>query len=263
MKYAVEVSHLYKSYGKPEAGKSGRKRFISFGKAGIERCAEVEHAKNAHEGMMHRTQAVLKDCSFQVPAGSFTAIIGKSGCGKTTLLNCICGLLEWDAGEIEVQGQKLSALSDKQLCLYRQEKIGIVFQFFNLLEEQTVLENIRMVFDLTGRVYDAAFVEQILDILELTDKKDCLPAELSGGEQQRAAIARALAGKPAVLIADEPTGNLDQKSSRDLVAFLRKCQHIFSQTILMVTHDPDIAGNADYVFSMQDGHIDNVQRGAS
>ena len=193
--------------------------------------------------------------SFSVEQGSFTAIVGRSGSGKTTLLNLLGGLDTPTAGQVYCRGQSLFDLPPRRRDAFRRRHIGYVFQFFNLIPEFTALENIRLPAYLDNRTPDEGLVAEILDKLELTGKAGRYPAELSGGEQQRVAVARALAQKPDLLLADEPTGNLDQKSGRRLMELLHFSHRYFHQTILLVTHDLELARETERMLVLSDGHL--------
>ena len=193
--------------------------------------------------------------SFSVEQGSFTAIVGRSGSGKTTLLNLLGGLDSPTAGQVYCRGQSLFDLPPRRRDAFRRRHIGYVFQFFNLIPEFTALENIRLPAYLDNRTPDEGLVAEILDKLELTGKAGRYPAELSGGEQQRVAVARALAQKPDLLLADEPTGNLDQKSGRRLMELLHFSHRYFHQTILLVTHDLELARETERMLVLSDGHL--------
>lgn len=193
--------------------------------------------------------------SFSVEQGSFTAIVGRSGSGKTTLLNLLGGLDTPTAGQVYCRGQSLFDLPPRRRDAFRRRHIGYVFQFFNLIPEFTALENIRLPAYLDNRTPDEELVAEILDKLELTDKAGRYPAELSGGEQQRVAVARALAQKPDLLLAYEPTGNLDQKSGRRLMELLHFSHRYFHQTILLVTHDLELVRETERMLVLSDGHL--------
>lgn len=197
----------------------------------------------------------LDDVDFSVEKGSFTAIMGRSGSGKTTLFNMISGLDKPDRGRITLDGILLSSLNDAELTAVRRKKIGYIFQFFNLIPEFTVCQNICLPSYLDGSNPDMDLIDELLDQLEMSDKKDSYPYELSGGEQQRTAIARALSVKPVILLADEPTGNLDVKSGEKFMELLHYCHKKYNQTTLMVTHDFEIAYTAERILNLQDGKI--------
>lgn len=197
----------------------------------------------------------LDGVDFSVKEGEFVAIIGKSGSGKSTLLHMLGGLDIPTEGEVWVEDRKLSELNKEQLAIFRRRKIGFIFQNYNLVPDLNVYENITLPIELDGAVVDTAFVEEILELLNLQEKKEAFPNTLSGGQQQRVAIARALAAKPAIILADEPTGNLDSGSSHDVMGLLRVAAEQFSQTILLITHDMDIAQLADRIVCIEDGKI--------
>ena len=197
----------------------------------------------------------LQDVSFDLDQGSFTAIIGKSGSGKSTLLNLIAGVDAPTSGSIFINGQNMCELSDVKRTIFRRRHIGVVYQSFNLIPDFTVYENICLPLYIDKRAPDPAYIDSLLHRLELNDKKDRLPNQLSGGEQQRTAVARALAVKPDILLADEPTGNLDTKTSSRLMATLRECSYQYGQTTLLVTHDLDIARSTQRILVLSDGRL--------
>lgn len=197
----------------------------------------------------------LKESSIQFTKGTYNVIVGKSGSGKSTLLHLLSGLDTPTTGEVYLENQNINELNDDELSKLRREKIGFVFQFYNLLMDLTVYENIVIGLHLNGQKEDEAYILELLEILGLTDKKDVMPYELSGGQQQRVAIARALANKPAVIFADEPTGNLDAKSGQNVIDLLRMTKHKYNQTIILVTHDLNIAKNAERLITIEDGNI--------
>jgi putative ABC transport system ATP-binding protein len=187
--------------------------------------------------------------------GRFTAIMGPSGSGKSALLHCLAGLDTLTAGDVRLGEQSLTGLSEKQLTLLRRDRMGFVFQAFNLLPTLTAAENIRLPLDLAGRPLDGAWFDAVVGAVGLADRLDHTPAQLSGGQQQRVAAARALVTRPEIVFADEPTGALDSRSGADLLAFLRRAVDEFGQTIVMVTHDPVAAAHADRVVFLADGRI--------
>lgn len=214
----------------------------------------LDQVNKTYYGLTTPTQA-LQDCTLSIMQGTFTCIVGKSGCGKSTLLNSIGGLIKIDSGSIIVKGKDLRQMKEKELAKFRRQNIGFIFQFFNLLQEETIIENLMIPFDLNHEKVHESFLNEITNALELSDLLNKFPHELSGGEQQRVAIARALIRKPAIVLADEPTGNLDRENTRQVIKLLRDCQKRFSQTILMVTHDIELAKGADALIYMEDGHI--------
>ena len=188
-------------------------------------------------------------------AGEFTAIMGPSGSGKSTLMHCMAGLDDASAGEVYVGDTDLTSLNDKALTILRRESIGFVFQSFNLVPTLTAQENITLPLDIAGKKVDQEWFDTIVDTVGLRDRLNHKPTELSGGQQQRVACARALASRPAIVFADEPTGNLDSKSSAEVLGFLRRSVDEFGQTIVMVTHEPSAAAYADRVIFLADGHL--------
>ena len=185
----------------------------------------------------------------------FTAVMGPSGSGKSTLLHCLAGLDTVDAGEIRLGDVDLTRLDEPALTRLRRERVGFVFQAFNLLPTLTAAENLTLPLAIAGRRADPAWVDRVVDAVGLRDRLGHRPAELSGGQQQRLAAARALAARPEVVFADEPTGNLDSRSSAELLGFLRRSVEELGQTIVMVTHDPVAAGHADEVVFLADGRV--------
>jgi putative ABC transport system ATP-binding protein len=186
--------------------------------------------------------------------GRFSAVMGPSGSGKSTLLHCLAGLEPVDRGEVGLDGVALAGLDERRLTRLRRERVGFVFQSFNLLPTLTVAENIELPLAIAGRRPDRGFLDRVVDALGLRDRLLHQPAELSGGEQQRVAAARALATRPAVVFADEPTGNLDSRSGAELLGFLRRSVDELGQTVVMVTHDPMAAAHSDVVF-LADGRV--------
>jgi putative ABC transport system ATP-binding protein len=184
-----------------------------------------------------------------------TAVMGPSGSGKSTLLHCLAGLDTVDAGEIRLGDVDLTRLDERALTRLRRERVGFVFQAFNLLPTLTAAENLTLPLAIAGRRGDPAWIDRVVDAVGLRDRLGHRPAELSGGQQQRLAAARALAGRPEVVFADEPTGNLDSRSSAELLGFLRRSVEELGQTIVMVTHDPVAAGQADEVVFLADGRV--------
>ncbi len=199
----------------------------------------------------------LDGVDISIEKGEFVAIVGTSGSGKSTLLHMLGGLDRPTEGSVSVDGQELSGLSDEELTVFRRRKIGFVFQSFNLVPVLNVYENIVLPIQLDGRREDKEYIDKIIDSLGLGKKLDSLPNALSGGQQQRVAIARALAAKPAIILADEPTGNLDSKTSLDVMGLLKVTSEQFSQTIVMITHNEEIAQTADRIIRIEDGRILN------
>ena len=197
----------------------------------------------------------LDGVDLEIERGTFTAIIGASGSGKSTLLNILGGLDIPTEGIVQIGGTELASLDREQAAIFRRKQIGFVFQNYNLIPVLTVWENIVFPLSLDGQKPDRAFIMQVVKLLGLEDKLDSLPNCLSGGQQQRAAIARALASKPAIILADEPTGNLDSRTSDDVMGLLQMSSREFHQTIVMITHNPEIAQRADRIVRIEDGKI--------
>jgi putative ABC transport system ATP-binding protein len=201
----------------------------------------------------------LQGVSCEFPRGTFTAIMGPSGSGKSTLLHVLAGLDRATSGWVEIDGVRLDSLSDRQLTLLRRERIGFVFQAFNLLGVLTAEENIVLPLRIGGAAPDAKWLAELVDAVDIRDRLSHRPAELSGGQQQRVAIARALIARPAVVFADEPTGNLDSTAGREVLGLLRDAADRYGQTIVMVTHDPTAAAVADRVVFLADGAIVDIR----
>lgn len=199
----------------------------------------------------------LRDLSIEIEEGSFVAIVGRSGSGKSTLLHVLAGLVKPNMGEVLLEGQSLYEMNDDKLTRLRRRRMGFVFQFFNLISTQNVIENIVLPIHLDNGKVDQDYIDEVIDLLGLTEKKTAFIHELSGGQQQRVAIARALASKPAIIFADEPTGNLDAKSSKEVVDLLKIAQRQYHETVIMVTHDELIASVADRIITIEDGQIIN------
>ena len=201
----------------------------------------------------------LDGVDLDVEQGEFVAVVGTSGSGKSTLLHMLGGLDRPTAGTVTVDGRNIFALSDEALTVFRRRKIGFVFQAYNLVPVLSVWENIVLPVQLDGRRPDKAYLAQVVEALGLSEKLDRLPGQLSGGQQQRVAIARALAAQPAILLADEPTGNLDSKTSQDVLSLMKVTGRRFAQTMVMITHNEEIAQLADRIVRIEDGRI--VTRG--
>lgn len=199
----------------------------------------------------------LDGVNLSVENGEFVAIVGTSGSGKSTLLHMLGGLDRPTEGTVTVDGKNIFELKDEALTIFRRRKIGFVFQSYNLVPVLNVYENIVLPIQLDGRKVDETFIQQIVKTLGLDGRLDALPNQLSGGQQQRVAIARALAGAPAIILADEPTGNLDSRTSQDVLGLLKVTSQKFSQTIVMITHNEEIAQLADRIIRIEDGRIVN------
>ena len=205
--------------------------------------------------MGENTVKALDGVDFRVKAREFVAIIGKSGSGKSTLLHMLGGLDEPTDGSVLIDGKILSGLKKEQLAILRRRKIGFIFQNYNLVPDLNVYENVVLPVELDGRKVDEEYVSEILELLGLSKKKDAFPGNLSGGQQLRVAIARAVAAKPVIILADEPTGNLDSATSHEVLGLLKMAARQFSQTIILITHDRDIAQLADRIVHIEDGKI--------
>lgn len=201
------------------------------------------------------TVKALDDVDFRVREQEFVAIIGKSGSGKSTLLHMLGGLDVPTGGEVCIAGRNIAGMKREELTVFRRRKVGFIFQSYNLVQDLNVYENIVLPIRLDGKRVDRDFVEEIMQLLQMEDKKEALPGRLSGGQQQRVAIARALAAKPQIILADEPTGNLDSVTSHEVMGLLRVVAKRYAQTIILITHDQDIAQMADRIVRIEDGRI--------
>lgn len=197
----------------------------------------------------------LDGVNLEVERGEFVAVVGTSGSGKSTLLHMLGGLDTPTSGEVYVDDKDIRKLKNDALCVFRRRKIGFVFQSYNLVSVLNVYENIVLPIELDGNTVDKEYVDRVIDILGLKERLKSLPSQLSGGQQQRVAIARALAAKPAILLADEPTGNLDSRTSQDVLGLLKVTGEKFGQTIIMITHNEEIAQLADRIIRIEDGRI--------
>ena len=206
----------------------------------------------------NRVHAV-DNVNLTIEDNEFVTIVGTSGSGKSTLLNLLGGLDRPTSGEIEISGKQLKHLSEEELTIFRRRNVGFVFQQYNLVPILSVYENIVLPIQLDGNTVDEPFVDEVIRTLGLKGRESRLPSMLSGGQQQRVAIARALAAKPAIILADEPTGNLDSKSSQDVLGLLKQSAKKFNQTVIMITHNDQIAQSADRVIRIEDGKLFDVQ----
>ncbi|HAW16287.1 MAG TPA: ABC transporter ATP-binding protein [Clostridiales bacterium] len=200
----------------------------------------------------------LDDVSLVVNKGEFVAIVGTSGSGKSTLLNMLGGLDKPDSGMVAVDGNELQKMKDEKITIFRRRKIGFIFQSFNLVPVLNVYDNIVLPVELDGKKPDKRLIDDLIMTLGLKEKVNSLPTQLSGGQQQRVAIARALASKPAIILADEPTGNLDSKTGLDVLGLLKTTCKKYNQTLIMITHNDDIAQTADRIIRIEDGRIVNA-----
>ncbi len=218
---------------------------------------KIQHLCKTY-GTGESSVAALKDASFTMAKGEFAAIVGESGSGKTTLLNLIGGLDEPSSGEVYLSGQPLFSMREQERTLFRRRNIGFVFQSFQLIPELTVEQNIVFPLLLDYQKPDPKKLEELLAILGLTERRRHLPSQLSGGQQQRTAVGRALIHSPMLILADEPTGNLDSRSSREIMELLTRAAHHYRQTVLMITHNMDLTAYADRVLRVSDGQLTDL-----
>ena len=214
----------------------------------------AEHIKKYY-GENETLVKALDEVSLSVERGEFVSIIGTSGSGKSTLLHMLGGLDNPTAGKIIIDDKDISELKGDELCIFRRRKIGFIFQSFNLVPSISVYDNVVLPIQLDGRKVDKEYIDNVIETLGISKKLKALPSKLSGGQQQRVAIARALASKPAIILADKPTGNLDTKTSQDVLGLLKTTGQKFNQTIVMITHNDEIAQMADRTIRIEDGHI--------
>ena len=222
---------------------------------------KVEHLSKIYgtgENQIH----ALDDISFSVESGQFVAIIGPSGSGKSTLLHILGGVDTPSAGKVYLSGQDVFAQNEDQLAIFRRRQVGLIYQFYNLIPVLNVTENMTLPVQLDGRDVDQAHLQELLETLNLKGREKHLPSQLSGGQQQRVSIGRALMNNPAVVLADEPTGNLDSKNSQEIMALLKLSNLRYGQTLIVITHDENIALQADRIIAIEDGKIvrDEVTR---
>lgn len=218
---------------------------------------EVKNVKKIYKNNQEDV-LVLKDINLKIEKGEFISIIGPSGSGKSTLLHILGGLDGVTSGSVIVNNRNIMELKEEQLADYRRKEVGIIFQNYNLLSILNVKENIIFPASIEGDKIDEHYLDELIDMLGLREKITRLPSELSGGEQQRVAIARALIMKPNIVLADEPTGNLDKKTSYEVITLLKQCSEKFHQTIVMVTHDTELAKMTDKIYIVSDGEIKNI-----
>ncbi|MBR0164340.1 MAG: ABC transporter ATP-binding protein [Lachnospiraceae bacterium] len=214
----------------------------------------VEHLSKVY-GTGNTEVRAVDDVSFTVNKGEFVAIVGASGSGKSTLLHMIGGVDKPTEGSIQIDGVDICKLGADRMAIFRRRQIGVIYQFYNLIPTLNVKENITLPCELDGQKVDESWLKDLMEILGLSERASFLPNELSGGQQQRVAIGRAMMNRPALILADEPTGNLDSKMGEEIVALLRVSNQQFRQTILMITHDMEIAAQADRVIGIADGRI--------
>lgn len=220
----------------------------------IKEVVRTEELKKYYPLGTHTVKA-LDGVNFTVKEGEFVAITGKSGSGKSTLLHMLGALDVPTSGEVYIDGKSLASMTREEQAVFRRRKVGVVFQSYNLIPDLSVYENIVLPIELDGGYVDKAYIEELLRQLKIEDKRDALPGTLSGGQQQRTAIARALSYKPAILLADEPTGNLDTQTSHDVMGLLKTVARKYQQTTILITHDMDVAQLSDRIVYMEDGKI--------
>ncbi len=220
---------------------------------------EVQHLCKTY-GSGEAAVHALRDVCFRVPKGEFVAVVGESGSGKTTLLNCVGGLDTPTSGRVRIDGKDLLSMDDGQLTVFRRRNIGFIFQSFNLVPELTVEQNILFPLLLDYQKPDRKYLEDLLEVLSLKERRTHLPGQLSGGQQQRVAIGRALITRPALILADEPTGNLDTQNSGEVIRLLKEASKKYEQTILMITHNRSIAQTADRLLQVSDGALTDLGR---
>lgn len=220
----------------------------------IKEVVRTEELKKYYPLGTHTVKA-LDGVNLIVKKGEFVAITGKSGSGKSTLLHMLGALDVPTSGEVYIDGKSLASMTREEQAVFRRRKVGVVFQSYNLIPDLSVYENIVLPIELDGGYVDKAYIEELLRQLKIEDKRDALPGTLSGGQQQRTAIARALSYKPAILLADEPTGNLDTQTSHDVMGLLKTVARKYQQTTILITHDMDVAQLSDRIVYMEDGKI--------
>ena len=221
----------------------------------------VEHLTRVY-GTGDTAVTALNDASFSVEAGEFIAIIGSSGSGKSTLMHLVGGVDRPTSGTVKLQGQDIFARSDEQLAVFRRREVGLIYQFYNLIPVLDVVENMTLPVLMDGRSVNEQRLSSLVQALGLSGREHCLPNQLSGGQQQRVAIGRALMNAPSVVLADEPTGNLDSKNSAEIMSLLRASNKRFKQTLIVITHDENVALMADRVIAIEDGRIVRDERSA-
>lgn len=220
---------------------------------------EVKHICKIY-GTGETAVKALKDVSFSIPKGEYVAIVGESGSGKSTLLNMIGALDSPTSGKVLIDGKDIFSMNEGSLTIFRRRNIGFIFQAFNLIPELTVEQNMMFPVLLDYKKPDMAYLEELLTVLNLRERRNHLPSQLSGGQQQRVAIGRALITRPSLILADEPTGNLDSQNSREVIALLKSASKKYEQTILMITHNRAIAQSADRVLHVSDGQLMDLGR---
>ena len=220
---------------------------------------KVEHLKKNY-GKGNTLVKALDDISFSVEKGEFVAVVGASGSGKSTLLHLLGGVDKPTSGKIIIDGEDVYSLNETNLAIFRRRQVGLIYQFYNLIPILNVKENMTLPILLDGKKPDETYLKELIETLGLSNRVNHLPNELSGGQQQRVSIGRALMNRPALLLADEPTGNLDSRASKDIIELLKLSNKKYKQTIIMITHDHDLALNADRIITIDDGKIVSDER---
>lgn len=220
---------------------------------------KVEHLKKNY-GKGNTLVKALDDVSFSVEKGEFVAVVGASGSGKSTLLHLLGGVDKPTSGKIIIDGEDIYNLNETNLAIFRRRQVGLIYQFYNLIPILNVKENMTLPILLDGKTPDETYLKELIETLGLSNRVNHLPNELSGGQQQRVSIGRALMNRPALLLADEPTGNLDSKASKDIIELLKLSNKKYKQTIIMITHDHELALNADRIITIDDGKIVSDER---
>ena len=220
---------------------------------------KVEHLKKNY-GKGNTLVKALDDVSFSVEKGEFVAVVGASGSGKSTLLHLLGGVDKPTSGKIIIDGEDVYSLNETNLAIFRRRQVGLIYQFYNLIPILNVKENMTLPILLDGKKPDETYLKELIETLGLSNRVNHLPNELSGGQQQRVSIGRALMNRPALLLADEPTGNLDSKASKDIIELLKLSNKKYKQTIIMITHDHELALNADRIITIDDGKIVSDER---
>lgn len=232
--------------------------------AGVGRCAEILRTEHLYKvyGRGNNEVVAVQDANISVAQGEFVAIVGSSGSGKSTLMHMLGGVDRPTSGRVLIEDRDIYRMDDDRLAIFRRRQVGLIYQFYNLIPVLTVEENLTLPCELDGREPDKGLVQDLAGFLGLQKRLQHLPNELSGGQQQRVAIGRALITRPAILLADEPTGNLDTRSSNEIMELLKVSNRRYRQTIVMITHNLELAKRADRVLSIEDGCISNRRRGA-
>ena len=244
----LKTSNLKKYYGRPEEISDPKSRFRTGKIISAKKTSAITTSANAEV-------KAIDGIDLAVESGEFVSVVGSSGSGKSTLLHLLGGLDRPTSGSVEINGKQIYSMKDDELTIFRRRNIGFIFQSYNLVPVLNVEENILLPIQLDGNKPDMAYITRVIETLGLSEKRNSMPGQLSGGQQQRVAIARAIASKPAIVLADEPTGNLDSKNSMDVMGLLKVSGSTYAQTIILITHNPEIAQMADRTIRIEDGRI--------